>query len=607
MISLCRGFLLAALFWGGVSGLPAGTVITLTNGSEADGKITLTGTAIHVEGDSAPPDISLSDVLEADFGEAPFSLDCLFLNKGNQLLPAWKMQDINTEDGPGSLTVTDGTIKMTGGGTSTKKKLNSKDDNLFFAGQSWTGDGEWSVRVKTIDPDVPFITGGLMLRDSLDPDAVMCGLEPSAKGVIRLPFRLESGRSASGASTPGDVPVWLRLTRYENKIFSSVSSDGANWNIVAESAFKDLAANPWVGLFVTSRKEGVLSNMTFDQVSLTPPPSTAQVLPPGVLLQNGTFLAGTFARLSFDPANADTNGEFTHDGKTMPISRDLIAAVITLPIERSQIAKMGAKTGILMKNGDIIDGGQLSSITSTEVSVSSVLLGMTPYKRLEVRGCFVHAPQLQPGAFEVRLRDGSIINASAIAGDASESLITDVGGLTIQASQDEVAQIRAGTAAVQDLAQLDWKATPPPATSPAPDPAPATNAPPANPTLDANGNPIVEAVPPAPPLVQSWMGRNQEQIMETGLLTAIEFPLSGKFRAMGVQIALSSDSPPNSNATVRILADGREVARTPPFRAGDPPRFMEVTLRDPARVTLVAESVYPGVKVLYIDPLAVRD
>ena len=89
--------------------------------------------------------------------------------------------------------------------------------------------------------------------------------------------------------------------------------------------------------------------------------------------------------------------------------------------------------------------------------------------------------------------------------------------------------------------------------------------------------------------------------------TSVDFPLTGKFHAVALRIALSPDTPPNSQAIVRVLADGREVARTPVFLAGDQPRFVEVTLQDPQTVTLVADSVFAGTKVLLIDPVAVRE
>ena len=89
--------------------------------------------------------------------------------------------------------------------------------------------------------------------------------------------------------------------------------------------------------------------------------------------------------------------------------------------------------------------------------------------------------------------------------------------------------------------------------------------------------------------------------------TDLDFPLPGKFRALGVQVALSAESPPNAQVTIHVLADGKEIAKSPPFRAGDPPRFMEVTLNNPSHVTLRTESIFSGAKLFYIDPVAIRD
>jgi hypothetical protein len=282
------------------------------------------------------------------------------------------------------------------------------------------------------------------------------------------------------------------------------------------------------------------------------------------------------------------------------VSRSLIAAVAMLPIDRSQLAQYGSQPGLLMRNGDTMQG-DITAI-GEEISVSSVLLGINNYKTIEVRACFLQPLQIKPAPLEVRLRDGSILNATAINGDANEVVITDVSGLQIQAGADEVAQIRAGTSVVQNLAQLDWKATGPGgAAAPAPAPAPA------NPAPANNGVPGANPAPePVPPLVQSWLGNDQEQILEAGVDTAIDFPLPGKFRALGVQIAITSDSPANATADIRILSDGHELAKSPPFRAGDPPRFLELTLPTASHITLQAESIFPGTKVLYIDPVAIR-
>ncbi len=95
--------------------------------------------------------------------------------------------------------------------------------------------------------------------------------------------------------------------------------------------------------------------------------------------------------------------------------------------------------------------------------------------------------------------------------------------------------------------------------------------------------------------------------METSVGTSLAFPLPGRFRMLGMRVAVSPDSPPASNVIIRILADGREIARTPPFRPGDEPRFMDVTLQDPRTLTIEAVSPYPTARVYFIDPVVVRD
>jgi hypothetical protein len=89
--------------------------------------------------------------------------------------------------------------------------------------------------------------------------------------------------------------------------------------------------------------------------------------------------------------------------------------------------------------------------------------------------------------------------------------------------------------------------------------------------------------------------------------TIVDFPLTGRFRALAFRIALSPDAPPNAQAAIRILADGREIGRTPPFKVGDQPRFVEIPLQKPKIVTFVFDSVFAGTKILIIDPVAVRE
>jgi len=548
-----------------------GSIIMLTNGSEASGKLSIVAGAIHAEGPSSPPDTALTDVLQATFGDTPFTLSVFHADKLNQLPPNWSTENIGNVAPPGSVTVQDGAFTVTGGGVD-KHGAREISDLVFFAGTPWLEDGQFTAHVASLDAQGDAAWAGLLFRDSLDPKALYCGALLNGVGQIRVPARREPHRDETGEPSNCQAPLWLRFTREGNTVFTSTSTDGNDWNVIAGGPFKSLTS-PLVGFAARGPSERGIPKAVFDHVSFTPLPSSAQVLPAGVLLQGGSLLAGTISHLNLDPAAGNNNGELMYGDEKLPIDRSAIAAVVFLPITRAQLAENSAKAGIVMRNGDTMDG-DISEISSWQISVSSVLLGLTNYKPEEVRACFLAPLQNKPAPFEVRLRDGSILNATAITGDASGVGITDVSGLDLRVGQDEIAQIRAGTAIVQDLAQLDWKAT------------------------GAKDGPA--------PAVDSWLGKDQQQILETDPGTAIEFPLPGKFRAFGVQVVLSPDSPANSTAVIHFLTDGHELAKSPALRVGDSPRFMELSLPTASHITVQAESTAPGTKVLYLDPVGIR-
>jgi hypothetical protein len=547
----------------------AGSIITLTNGSEGIGKLTVAGGAIHAEGPSAPPDTSLTDILQATFDDTPFTLSVYHAGKINQLPPNWSAQNIGDVVSPGSVTVQDGTFTVTGCGA--EKHSRDVSDRIFFAGAPWPENGQFTAHVVSLDAQGDASWAGLMFRDSLDPKALCCAVVLTGSAQIRLAMRRDPHRDEWGEPSNSQVPLWLRLTREGNTVFTSTSSDGNDWNVIGECTFKGLTS-PLVGMAARGPEDKGVPKAVFDHISLTPLPSSAQVLPAGVLLQGGSLLAGQISHLSLDPAKPD-NGEFLRGDDKLPISRSVIAGIVMLPITRAQLADNSTKAGVVMRNGDTTDG-DVSEISTEQISVSSVLLGLSTYKTSEVRACFLAPLQIKTAPYEVRLRDGSILYATAITGDASGVQISDVSGLNLSVGQDEIAQIRAGTAAVQDLAQLDWKATG------------AKDAP--------------------PPQVDSWLGKDQQQILETDPGTAIEFPLPGKFRAFGVGVVLSSDSPANATAVIHFLSDGHELAKSPALRVGDAPRFMELSLPTASHVTVQAESTFPGTKVLYLDPVGIR-
>jgi hypothetical protein len=196
-----------------------------------------------------------------------------------------------------------------------------------------------------------------------------------------------------------------------------------------------------------------------------------------------------------------------------------------------------------------------------------------------------------------------MLQANDVTVSGQSISIADVSGAKIFATLDDIAQFRAGAAMVQSLAEIDWKAKAPA--------APAKATPPASPPPAPGAAP---ALAPAPanadaqtPIVGNWRGPDQQQVMQVPAGTTIDFPLSGKFRAVALRVMISSDSPSSAQAIVHIMADGHEVGTTPPFKAGDQPRFVQVILQDVKTLSITGESPYDNTKILLIDPVAIRN
>jgi hypothetical protein len=124
----------------------AGSVVSLENGQAVEGKLTFSAAAIHVEGSSAS-DIKLTDVLEADFNDAPFHLQYFQSDgdSGNQLPAGWTAKAIGPADPAEAASYTAGTLTITGGGSGFGEP---HPDHCFFAGMPWKGDGEWTAHLK---------------------------------------------------------------------------------------------------------------------------------------------------------------------------------------------------------------------------------------------------------------------------------------------------------------------------------------------------------------------------------------------------------------------------------------------------------------------------
>jgi hypothetical protein len=565
--------------------LDAASVVKLADGAEVAGKLTLSPSGIHVAGASGA-DINLDDVLEAHFSDGSGPSNCFFSSAENGALPpGWKAQDIGNPAAPGALSYASGAFTLTSGQWDQPQNNQDLSDHCFFAGMPWTGDGQWTVRLKNCDNGNGFVHGGFMLRESLNPLSAITGVSGWDTNNVFMFARTATRSTWANLVAIDAFPVWFRLTRQGPSVNFELSPDGEKWTLINLSTLP-LAKDILAGVFVDSHPGKVDRKIVIDQALFTPAPgpTPTRVVPTGLLLCSGSFVAGYYNPIDFD--RPDPTGYFTRNEKNtrIEIVASKTAAAVYHPVTRKQLSDVAAQSGVILKNGDFMDGN-FEAINAGGVRLNSILLGTESYDRDQVCACSLHPVKPLPAAYEVRLHDGSSIHASSLGMNNGLVAIAEVSGITFNVAPEEIAQFRAGSSRTQNLFETAWKPTPAQAAPEAKTNAAADNA----------------------SAVQCWTGDDQEQIMAVPAGTRIDFPLAEKFRAVALRIGFSSDSPPGSQATIHVLADGKEVAATPPFKAGDQPRFMEATLQDPRSVALIADSTTPGARILFVDPVAIRD
>jgi serine/threonine protein kinase len=145
-------------------------------------------------------------------------------------------------------------------------------DELHFAQQSLSGDGEIQARVRSLNRPDEWSKVGLMFRASLSPDSpnVFVGVTPAGRVTVQSRPTPGAETASRHVESPG-APVWLKLVRQGSNFKGFKSADGQKWDEV-HSVTVDLPPTVSVGLAATSHRPGQLVLASFDLVRITPKP-----------------------------------------------------------------------------------------------------------------------------------------------------------------------------------------------------------------------------------------------------------------------------------------------------------------------------------------------
>ncbi len=191
----------------------------------------------------------------------------------------WQSQDIGTTDG--SVAESDGTWAISADGAD----IWGSSDQFRYAYLPLSGDGTIIAQViSNGEGSNGWAKGGVMIRETLDADSkhALMALTGGEGGGMGFQNRQETG--GNSFSSHGDPtaapPYWVKLTRVGNTITGYSSADGVDWvqqpdgtggDMTTNPVDIEMAANIYIGLFVTSHASGEIRTYTFDNVGIELP------------------------------------------------------------------------------------------------------------------------------------------------------------------------------------------------------------------------------------------------------------------------------------------------------------------------------------------------
>jgi regulation of enolase protein 1 (concanavalin A-like superfamily) len=181
---------------------------------------------------------------------------------------AWESRDIGAVSSAGSSTATASGVEVVGSGAD----IWDAADEFHFRYQQATGDGIFIARVTSMQFTDDWAKAGIMIRESLAPDARNIFMFTTPESNTAFQYRRIPGSSTelAGINWWSGLPVWLKIVRKGGVFMGYRSSDGATWTEAGSLSTSGAPPPPtmYVGLAVTSHNDGTLCRTVFDQVSI---------------------------------------------------------------------------------------------------------------------------------------------------------------------------------------------------------------------------------------------------------------------------------------------------------------------------------------------------
>jgi hypothetical protein len=180
-------------------------------------------------------------------------------------LPELRDLDIGPVSGAGFTTSNAGTMTVYGAGDG----IGGTEDSFHFAWRQLTGNGQITARVAAQADVSGSPVAGVMIRETLQPNAKSAFAYLSPGGGARSVFRTTiGGQSVAGANAlpSASTPHWIKLVRKAAMVYCWRATDGINWKDCGKAQLSGLKKTVYVGLAVSSAGDGAVATAEFDNV-----------------------------------------------------------------------------------------------------------------------------------------------------------------------------------------------------------------------------------------------------------------------------------------------------------------------------------------------------
>jgi hypothetical protein len=146
-------------------------------------------------------------------------------------------------------------------------------DNFNYAFKMLNGDGSIQLRVDSVELANGWSKGGVMIRESLDPNSPHAMVVVTPSNGVAFQYRTTlNGTSTNVQQTGLTAPYWVRITRTGSTFKAECSANGVTWTSVGTDATLSsttitMAANVYIGIALTSHDANLTCHATFSNVT----------------------------------------------------------------------------------------------------------------------------------------------------------------------------------------------------------------------------------------------------------------------------------------------------------------------------------------------------